>query len=449
MKYTFYISAWLAILSVASICMGDESTGTSALNKQRFTPVVQVVRKASPAVVSIKSEIVVRYRNPFFDYDPFFGDFFERFFGPSPRYRKEQSLGSGFFISADGYLLTNEHVIMRSTKIAVMIHNGQRYQARVIGADPEHDLAVLKVKSDDPLPFLALGSSADLMIGETVIAIGNPFGLDHTVTVGVVSALHRTIRADDRVYRDFIQTDASINPGNSGGPLLNIVGEVIGINTAIYRGAEGIGFAIPSDIARRIVDDLIREGRYVPAWTGLEIQDVDAETLGITAKDQRVVPVVVEVWKDSPAENAGLAVGDVITHVEGNAVHSRSEVLAVLRDYTAGDRVRLRVIRDGKPLRFELKTTRFPRKRYRELLLKKLGVEVKKSRAGALITRVLPTGPLGRIGARAGDIIGEVNGRRVASPGDLAQEIAASINREAVTLLIIRRGFGYYISIEM
>ncbi|MBF0549354.1 MAG: trypsin-like peptidase domain-containing protein, partial [Deltaproteobacteria bacterium] len=229
----------------------------------RETPVVRAVKAAGPAVVNISTETVVKPGpSPFsgLHNDPLFERFFRDFFEPRRQYTLT-SLGSGVIVDGKkGFVLTNYHVVVRATKITVALGQDRTLEATVVGVDPDTDLAVVKVNSPKPLPSIAMGNSDDLMIGETAIAIGNPFGLSHTVTVGVISALHRSFRTGDRTYHDFIQTDASINPGNSGGPLLNIDGELVGITTAIYSQAEGIGFAIPINKARRITKDLIAYG---------------------------------------------------------------------------------------------------------------------------------------------------------------------------------------------
>jgi len=222
----------------------------------RENAIVRAVKNVSPAVVNIStSKFVGRNVNPFFsrENDDFFNKFFRDFFEPRKRQYVQKSLGSGVIIdSTHKYILTNHHVIVRASKIAITLANKKEFEARVVGTDPESDLAVLKIETDSAIPAITMGGSDDLMIGETVIAIGNPFGLSHTVTTGVISALNRSVRTGTGVYHNFIQIDASINPGNSGGPLLNINGELIGINTAIYSGAEGIGFAIPIDRQREL-----------------------------------------------------------------------------------------------------------------------------------------------------------------------------------------------------
>ncbi|MFQ6672043.1 MAG: S1C family serine protease, partial [Candidatus Tectimicrobiota bacterium] len=235
-----------------------------ATDELRRTPVVKAVERVGPAVVNISTEEIVPSGGPFIRFrEPFFEEFFQQFYELFPqRDVKRQSLGSGVIINPDGYILTNAHVISRATRIRATLIDNRDFEATLVGADTKTDLAVIKIDADDPLPVAPTGSSRNLLIGEPIIAIGNPFGLSHSVTTGVISALHRNIRGrSGRIYADFIQIDASINPGNSGGPLVNIHGEVIGINSAIYQRAEGIGFAIPIDKTKRIVDDLIAYGQ--------------------------------------------------------------------------------------------------------------------------------------------------------------------------------------------
>jgi serine protease Do len=253
--------------------------------------------------------------------DPLFEEFFRDFFDTRPQRSTRTSLGSGVIVRADGTIVTNEHVILRGGRIHVTLADGREFEAKLVGRDPDSDLAVLRIDTGRPLPFVALGKADDLMIGETVIAIGNPFGLSHTVTTGVVSALKRSLRTGGRTYTDFIQTDASINPGNSGGPLLNILGELIGINSAIYGSAQGIGFAIPVDRARRVLGDLTSGKRAVEpdpgqlAWSilGIQVRDVREATAGL---------LVTRVREGGVAERLGIEKGDVVLGVNGEAVGS-------------------------------------------------------------------------------------------------------------------------------
>jgi S1-C subfamily serine protease len=240
----------------------------AALDTDRRSAVVEAVERVSPAVVNVSTTQVIEQGSaPFPRFrDPFFDEFFRDFIEPRPQRFTRTSLGSGVIVRPDGHILTNQHVVLRASRITVTLADGREFEASLVGSDADSDLAVLKVDSTDPLPSVEMGTAGDLMIGEMVIAIGNPFGLSHTVTTGVVSATGRSLRSDEQVFQDLIQTDASINPGNSGGPLLNIRGAVIGVNTAIYQKAQGIGFAVPIDRARRVVDDLISYGAVRVDW---------------------------------------------------------------------------------------------------------------------------------------------------------------------------------------
>jgi S1-C subfamily serine protease len=240
----------------------------------RRTTTVRVVERTGPAVVNVTTEQRAAEANPFrpFAGDPIFDRFFQDFFEPRVP-RAEQSLGSGVLIDAQRHVLTNEHVVTRAERIKVSLADGREFGAKLIGADPNNDIAGARGGDAGEAAVDRAGSSADLMVGEPVIAIGNPFGLSHTVTTGVISALGRSLRTDERVYHGFLQTDASINPGNSGGPLLNAEGHLVGINTAVYNRAQGIGFAIPIDDARRVVRELIDHGEVSPVWLGIDLQD--------------------------------------------------------------------------------------------------------------------------------------------------------------------------------
>lgn len=314
--------------------------------------IADIVKKAGPAVVKIETQVQTtsqRY-DPFFN-DPFFREFFGQQFDFAPRTRVQQGLGSGFIISSDGYILTNEHVIEGAQVINVSIVGRSRpVPARVVGADRELDLAVLKVDAGNNLPTLKLGSSDDIEVGNWVIAIGNPYGLDHTVTVGVISAKGRPITVEDRSYRNLLQTDASINPGNSGGPLLNLKGEVIGINTAVSAEAQGIGFAVPSDTVQSVLNDLIKKGRVVRGWLGVEIQDLTptlADYFGLSVTEGVVIRGVVS---GSPAERAGLQQGDVIIAWNGKKLQSTGDLLDLAREAGPGKKVQLSVVRNKKTL---------------------------------------------------------------------------------------------------
>ncbi|CAO0821491.1 exported hypothetical protein [Desulfarculales bacterium] len=296
---------WASML--AGLCL----TPALADHNSRVTPVVRVVQDAGPGIVNISTKTRVKARL-FRSGDEAMDSFFEEFF--QPMQREQSSLGSGFILDGKrGLIVTNGHVVSAASEITVQLADKRIFAAQVVGVDPQSDLAVLRITPKGSLPQLNLGDSEQIMIGEEAIAIGNPFGLSHTVTVGVVSALGRKVRTSGNQWmQDLIQIDASINPGNSGGPLLNADGEVIGINTAIVQQAQGIGFAIPVNRVRRVVEDLVRYGEVVPAWLGLELQDLTprlAQHFGLA--EARGV-LVVEVMESSPSAEAGLA-GQVLT----------------------------------------------------------------------------------------------------------------------------------------
>ena len=294
-------------------------------------------------MVNITTERVVAGQSPFqrFGNDPFFDRFFEDFFEPRVPHTI-QSLGSGVLIDAERHILTNEHVVGRASRIRVTLADGREFDATLIGADPNNDIAVLRAETQEKLPWIPLGTSRDLMVGEPLIAIGNPFGLASTVTTGVVSALDRSIRSESRVFHGFIQTDASINPGNSGGALLDAEGRLIGINTAVYNGGQGIGFAIPVDIASRVVNELIAHGEVTPVWLGIEFQDLTPD-LGqaLALPDGTRGAVASRVREGSPAARAGVQRGDVVTQLERRPVRSGRDFFEMLQSATPGQELRV------------------------------------------------------------------------------------------------------------
>ena len=321
----------------------------------RENAIVRAVREVSPAVVNIStSKFVERGVNPFFPWenDDLFNRFFRDFFEPRRRQYVQKSLGSGVIIdSTHKYILTNHHVIVRASKIVITLANQKEFEARVVGTDPESDLAVLKIETDSAIPAITMGGSDDLMIGETVIAIGNPFGLSHTVTTGVISALNRSVRTQTGVYHNFIQIDASINPGNSGGPLLNINGELIGINTAIYSGAEGIGFAIPIDRAKGIVNDLINYGRVHTAWLGIMVQDIDENLVNYFHLPVDYGALITEIMAGSPCPLEVMKkVTDQMHAREITICYGLTECSPVTNQTATDDSLELRCGTVGRPL---------------------------------------------------------------------------------------------------
>ena len=404
----------------------------------RRTPVVAVAEKVSPAVVNISAESMVR------EVDPFFG----LFFGPTTR--SAQSLGSGLIIDSNGIVVTNAHVIEGASRILVTTLDGRELEADVLGSDRDADLALLKVQGRG-LPAVPLGRSTDLMIGETVIAIGNPFGLSHTVTTGVLSARGRTVPSErgERLFTDFLQIDASINPGNSGGPLVNILGDVIGINTAIISGASGIGFAIPADRARRVVDDLMRFGELRPLWTGARLLTVDAELAQRYGIDAKRGALVFKVYPDSPAAAAGLAEKDVIVAADGKPVISREDVTTALYTTGADAPIRLDVRRGDRTIQATLKAGRPPEGLGLRVLERDVGLVVEESRNQLVVRKVTAGSPADRRGLRAGDLILGANGQELNSTEALGREVVRGVDRGGLLLAVGRGRYIYNLDFSL
>jgi len=426
----------------------------AAKESLRRSAIVVAVEKVSPAVVNI-STVVTERVSPFFPFggDEFFKDFFPEMFS---REYKHSSLGSGVIIDGEkGYIVTNHHVVARATEIKVITSNQKEYKGRTLGSDPRSDLAVIKVDAKEKLPEAKLGNSEDMMIGETVIAIGNPFGLTHTVTTGVVSAIDRSVRAEDRIYRHFIQTDASINPGNSGGPLLNIDGDVIGINTAIYQKAQGIGFAIPVNKAKRIVKELLRAGEVRPPWLGLDLQELTPELKRHFALPAGGGGVLVsDVYGDSPADRAGVKRGDVVLMVEGTAVASLSDYQDALAEFTTGDRIALKLFRRGKEISLPLQPASFPPELALETVYRRLGLKVGEGRkgsgqqrSGVTVEEVKQDSEAGRIGLKSGDLIVQVNDVAVTNLEDFKKAITQYHHLISLNIVVRRGPYAYSITL--
>jgi S1-C subfamily serine protease len=405
----------------------------------RRTPVVEVVERVSPAVVNVSAESIVR------EVDPFFGGLF----GGS-RGRKTQSLGSGLIIDSGGVVLTNAHVIEGASRIVVTTLDGRELKADVLGSDRDADLAVLKVDGKG-LPARPLGKSGDLMTGETVIAIGNPFGLSHTVTTGVLSARGRAVPSENgqRTFTDFLQTDASINPGNSGGPLVNLAGDVIGINTAIISGANGIGFAIPSDRAQRVVSDLLRFGELRTVWTGLRLQTIDAENARANELPVARGVLVTKVYPASPGAQAGLKEGDVIIAVAGAPATAREDLLTAVYSVAVGSPIGLAVRRGNQTVTLTLRPELPPQDLGVNLLERGIGLRVEARREGLLITSVVRGSPAAEKGLRQGDIVLGANGQETTKVEELGREVLRGIDRGGLLLVVQRGAYAYNLSFPL
>ncbi len=358
-------------VNLAAAAVDSVGDAPARLDASRRTAIVAAAEQVGPSVVTlsvVQTQVVQTAPLPFGD------DFFEPFFRdmiPQYRYREQiPSMGSGFIISENGYVLTNEHVVRNAEKITVILPDGRRFEGKVVGGHPQYDLAVVKI-SGKTLPTAKLGTSNDLMVGEWALALGNPFGFllndtQPTVTAGVISATHRDIKSQASaagIYKNMIQTDAAINPGNSGGPLVNAKGEVVGINTFIFTksgGSEGIGFAIPIDVAKRVVDEIIKYGKVRNVWIGVrtwELTPYVAERLGTRDRNGLYVSVIE---RGSPADKAGVKVGDIIRRVNGTPIRDVDEAYRALFGANVGDTISLSVERDGKILTMRLALTELP-----------------------------------------------------------------------------------------
>ena len=464
------------LTGVCLVCFLSASSFAAAAPVADFS---ELAKSAIPAVVNISTERTEQgqpFGNPFDffrghpDMDRFFGPF-EDFYNQMPRSRKTSSLGSGFIISPDGYIVTNNHVVEGADVIRVNIGGKNKkdelHTAEVVGTDKETDLALLKIKADD-LPYLKFGSSDTLDVGEWVVAIGSPLGLDHTVTAGIVSAKGRNIQSGS--YDDYLQTDASINRGNSGGPLLNMKGEVIGINTAIAQRAQGIGFAIPSTLAQRIIGNLKDYKGVRRGWLGVTIQNIDEATAkALALKDSRGA-LVNSVLEGQPAALAGIRDGDVILAVNGQAVEDTGQLLRAVELLTPGSKAEITVWRDGKEEKISLtvaerdRTQAQGRNNEQDLTGADalLGMKVRpvnaddirrfnlRNNSGLLVTGLDSAGLAAEAGIKAGDIVLAVNKQPVSSAKDLAAKIAASgKERGAVLLHIWRDGQLFFRAVEI
>jgi serine protease Do len=425
---------------------------------------VKISDKVGPAVVKIECEKVERQSGVMGMPDMPGDDFWERFFG-SPRQRpqelKSTVQGTGFFISADGYILTNNHIVENAQKTKVFTAQGEEFVAKVIGTDPRTDVALIKIEAKNN-PFAELGDSAKVQVGEWVLAIGNPLGMEHTVTAGIVSAKGRQLDLDVNSYEDFIQTDAAINRGNSGGPLVNMKGEVIGINSNILTptgGNIGIGFAIPSNMAKKVILQLKEKGKVVRGWLGISIlrQPIDEDTRKLLNLPSRKGALLNSVEANSPAEKAGLKQYDVVLAMDGQPISDNNDLRMKIADIKPGTKIELKIIRDGKEKTVtaviaELEDTAQKTAAASEgrdvglsvtpltpRLAQRYGLRTSR---GLLITEVTAGGDAQRKGLQAGDIIIEVNREKVATEEDWNAIVAKKKSGDALLLLVRREGDG-------
>jgi serine protease Do len=428
----------------------------------------ELVSTVTPSIVNISSTKKVKthgFQSPFFN-DPFFNRFFGDQFGNlnKPREYKQSGLGSGVIVDKEGYILTNNHVIKDADEIVVKLSDKREFKGKVIGADPKTDLAVIRIDDGD-LPVIKIGDSDDLKVGETVIAIGNPYGLSQTVTSGIVSA---TGRANVGIadYEDFIQTDAPINPGNSGGALVNIKGELVGINTAIFStsgGYQGIGFAIPTNMAKAVMKSLIKEGKVVRGWLGVSIQPVSEDIAEHFKLKEQKGALVAEVVEDSPAEKAGLQRGDVILKYEGKDVddpgHLKNMVAATLPDST----VETVVSRDGKEKTIQVKIGELPSDMkmasgvydydnvFDGVSVQNITSDLRKSlnipqRVSGVVINAVDADSAAAL--KKEDVIMEINRKNIRNTGDYRNAVSKIRSGDRVLLLLYRNGSTIYVTLS-
>ena len=422
-----------------------QHTIPATVSAARRTPIVVVAHNVLPSVVNIQTEATIRRRNV----DPFL-DPFGIFGGGRERAYTSQSLGSGFVWSSDGIIVTNNHVVEGASRITANFNDGKQLPAKLIGVDPDSDLAVLRV---DGKNFTAapIGTSSDLMIGETVVAVGNPFGLSGTVTTGVLSAVGRSVPSETqgRTYTDFIQTDASINPGNSGGPLLNIEGKVIGINVAIYAQAQGIGFAIPVDRAKKVIQDLLRYGEVHAAWVGAVTATLTPEEAKRRGHERQSGALVVRVFPGSPAERAGIKPGDIIVGVGDRKVDSREEFSTNTATLAAGQRTTVTIDRAGSAQKVQVQLADPPADLGLRILEQVAGLRIADANRAVVIDQVLPGTRAAEIGLESGDVIVYINGAEVRSSRDANSEVMRGAERSSIVLSVQRGRFIYNLTFPM
>ena len=442
--------AWMVVLAAGA---------SHASTRMSLPDFVTLSKQVRPLVVHISSTASAQSPSapgPFREDDPF-NEFWRRFFGerfprnpaPSPR----RSVGSGFIVDASGYILTNDHVVEDGHELTVKLSDGSEHQARVAGRDPKTDIALIKIDVDRKLPVVVLGDSAALEVGEWVLAIGNPFGLEHTVTSGIVSAKGRRIGAGP--YDNFIQTDASINPGNSGGPLINLRGEVVGVNTAIFSrggGNIGIGFAIPINLVKGLLSQLKDEGKVTRGWLGVVIQDVNAEMAEALGMREARGALVANVAKGSPAEAGGVQVGDVIVGFDGIPVGKASELSLAVARTPVGKAVDVAVVRNGRRVTARVQIGRMGEDEavvemedgsdlgltVREMPRESSGSRRTREPEGVVVTDVESGSAADRAGIRAGDVILEIDRKRIGGLKDF-RRIVGELTRGSGILFLIRR----------
>jgi serine protease Do len=460
------------VMLLAAAVFSISGTGCETKGKEEFIgfpkSFADLAEKVRPAVVNISTISTVKVPgNPFKQFfgqggNQPFGDFFRHFFGDIPdRELKQQSLGSGFIVDKDGFIITNNHVVAGADEIKVKLSDGREFKAKVVGRDPKTDLALIKISSlFSDLPVLVLGDSDSMRVGDWVIAIGNPFGLEHTVTQGIISARGRTLGAGP--YDNFLQTDAPINPGNSGGPLVNLKGEVIGINSAIIAGGQGIGFAIPSKMAKSIIPQLKEKGKVVRGWIGISIQTVTPEIAKAFNLKEPEGALVGDVVQGGPADKGGIKRGDIIISFDGRQVKHANDLPAIVADTQVGKSVDVKVLREGKEISTKITVAEMTEQRLASQMAtphESLGMKVDeitpkwekilglKDKTGVVVVDVTSGSPAAYAGIQPSDIIKEVNHKPVRNLADYDNAMKEMPSDRPVLFLIRRGGVTFFVSL--
>jgi serine protease Do len=465
------IGALAQVIVITMVIFGFQSTAGAKETPTQFIPksFSNLAEKARPAVVNIRTVKTIKgggrvfrhfFGNPHGGKDPFkdfFGPFFEN--GPSREF-KQRSLGSGFIVDREGYIVTNNHVIENADQIKVRLYNDKEFEATLVGRDSNTDLALIKIEGSHDLIPLKMGNSDELKVGTWVVAIGSPFGLEQTVTAGIVSAKGRILGSGP--YDDFIQTDASINPGNSGGPLINMNGEIVGINTAIVASGQGIGFAIPINLAKGIITQLKSKGEVTRGWLGIGIQDLTPELTEYYNLKTKEGVLVTQVFKGDPADKGGIKPNDIIIAVNGKSVKSARELSGLIANIGVGERTALTLLRDGKEKTIYIKTakredTRMLAEQEQEDRNEDIGLTVKtlepemarhmgydENEQGVVITEVKPGSKGDLAGIRQGDLVKEINRTPVNTIKEYQKQMR-KIKKESPVQLLIKRGRSGYV----
>jgi serine protease Do len=482
-KKSLLVLALTAVFMLGLLAQGAALAQTP-INTDTFA---DLAKKVSTAVVNISTEKVVKNElrqffggespgqhgrqmpeGPFGQEGPMrdFRDFFDKFFGEMPKSFKTRSLGSGFIIDPSGLVATNNHVVEGAEKIKVILIGGREFKGTIKGRDPKTDLALIQIV-DPPsdLQALKFGDSDAIRVGDWVLAVGNPFGLGHTVTQGIISAKGRVIGAGP--YDNFLQTDASINPGNSGGPLINLPGEVVGINTAILASGQGIGFATPSNTAKFVIPQLKAKGKVIRGMIGVQVQAVTPELAKTFHLPEAKGALVAEVNPGSPADKAGIKRGDIITEFNGHPIHEMNELPRLVADTPPGTKATLKVLRDGKEMTLNITVTEMTEEKAATAKEEgagkeaPLGLEAKnldpdlarrfrlRDNKGVVVTRVEPGSPAAEAGIRPGDLVLEIDGSVIGSMKDYSAAIA-KLKKESVARFLLKRlGRTLYLTVEV